>query len=108
MREANYLLALLAVGILGCLSTPSSTTSTVPGSPFCPSTKISYTLNRAQHIQIMIYDVKGNLCDTLLNGVQEKGTHELSMDLRNYQSGVYFYRMRTEDTTYIRKMLLVK
>ncbi len=107
MRAFGLVLVFLLLGMPGCVST-SSTTTTATGSPFCPSTKIQYTLNRAQAICIAIYDVNGNFCDTVLTSVQEKGAHELALDVKNYQSGVYFLRLTTEDTVLTHKVLLLK
>ncbi len=107
MREFGLVLIFLLFRVPGCLST-SSTTTTATGLPFCPSTTIQYTLNRAQAICISIYDVNGNFCDTVLNSVQEKGTDELLLDVKNYQSGVYFIRLTTEDTVLMNKVLLLK
>ena len=76
--------------------------------PFCPSTTIKYTLDRAQAIRIAIYDVKGNFCDTVLNSVQEKGAHEFFLDAKDYQSGVYFLRFVTEDTVLVRRVMFLK
>jgi len=81
--------------------------------PFNPSTVIKFTLPRKGKASLKIYSVDGALVRTLVNGVLPSGGHAVTWLGRNQQggrvgSGVYFYRLATDDRTATQKMLLLK
>ena len=78
------------------------------GNPFSPSTTIVYDLNKDQYVSLIIFDVKGNPVDTLVNALQTKGNYQIKPNFFNNESGLYFYKLETEDTTYVKKMLILK
>lgn len=82
--------------------------------PFNPNTQISFTIKDAgQRVKLRIYNTKGQLVRTLLNGTA-KGHHQsLNWDGKNERgesvsSGIYLYRLDGEDFSFTRKMLLSK
>lgn len=81
--------------------------------PFNPTTTISYNLPATGKIKLSVYNIKGQVIQTLVNEVQEKGTHSVVWNGKNNQqqavsSGVYFYRIQAGNHSEMRKMLLVK
>ncbi|MFT5315293.1 MAG: hypothetical protein ACI9UK_001125 [Candidatus Krumholzibacteriia bacterium] len=80
--------------------------------PFNPSTKISYTIKAAGHLSLKVYNVRGQLVKTLVDGnVSESGF--VTWDGKNNQgtnvsSGVYFYEARMGNDVEVNKMALVK
>ena len=86
--------------------------------PFNPETWIPYQLANASDVQITIYDTKGTVVRTLALGHQAAGYYAnrnraAYWDGRNglgenVASGVYFYRLQTDDTSLTRKMLILK
>lgn len=76
--------------------------------PFNPSTKISYKLASAANVVLKIYDVLGREIRTLVNEMQTQGNHEVTFDGTNVSSGVYFYALRTDNFSAIKKMILTK
>jgi hypothetical protein len=75
---------------------------------FSPATRIVYNLRHDQNISLVTYDVNGNPIDTLVNQLQKSGSYELTPNLSSYKSGVYFYRLVTEDTSYTKRIMLLK
>jgi hypothetical protein len=75
---------------------------------FSPSTTIEYNIDRDQNVSLIIYDIEGNPIDTLVNSLQTRGNYKLTPNLMSYEAGLYFYKFKSEDTTYTRKMMLVK
>ena len=70
--------------------------------PFNPSTTISYSLRRAGHIRLGIYDLRGRLVRLLVDGPQTAGEHDVSWQGRDrfgaaVPSGAYFARMTIGD-----------
>jgi hypothetical protein len=76
--------------------------------PFNPTTTITYTLSKANHVKLDVYDAAGNLVKNLVDNFQWAGEHKLSFDARELASGVYFYRISVGGFTSTRKMMLVK
>ncbi len=81
--------------------------------PFNPETTIRYNLKSPQHVNISIYNIRGQLVKTITDKYQPTGDHEIvwkgkDNNGRNCSSGVYFYRMTTDNYHKTRKMLLMK
>lgn len=81
--------------------------------PFNPSTTFSFDLKYADEAELVIIDARGHLVNTLVQGHQEAGTHQVSWDGRDAQgrqvsSGIYFYRLRVAGMQYTRTATLVK
>jgi len=76
--------------------------------PFNPQTRVKYALPRDSHVKIEIYDLLGRKVETLVDGDQEAGVHEVIWDANNAASGIYFYRMEADGFTSTNKMLLLR
>jgi len=76
--------------------------------PFNPSTSIKYSVPQASLVTIKIYDVIGNEVQTLVNNKQDAGVYEVKFNAGNLASGMYFYRMKTDNFTQVKKMILIK
>jgi uncharacterized repeat protein (TIGR02543 family) len=76
--------------------------------PFNPTTKISYSLPQQIHVTLKIYNLLGQELATLVDGQKEAGRHTVSWDARGHSSGIYFYRLETEDFSASRKMVFMK
>jgi len=81
--------------------------------PFNPRTEIRFEIPRTQDVSLRIYDVRGQLVRTLVQGMQPAGVSAVvwsGEDDRGDQaaSGLYFYRLVTDDGEQTRKMLLLK
>jgi hypothetical protein len=76
--------------------------------PFNPVTRISYHLARTAPVELIVYDIRGRLVDTLVNGTRPAGEHTVVWDASKRSSGVYFYRLRSEGIEETRKLLLLK
>ena len=80
--------------------------------PFNPHTTISFHNAKAEPVQIVIYNPKGQIVKTW-NLEATTGTHSLSWDGRDdsgnaVSSGVYYYRMQSGKYSSTRKMVLMK
>ena len=61
--------------------------------PFNPRTTIQYQLASVGHIVLRVYDMRGRLMSTLLDGVSGAGLHSLVWDAAGYPSGVYLLQL---------------
>jgi len=81
--------------------------------PFNPSTTISFSLKEDSDVTLRIYNVKGELVNTLVNQDLTAGNHNIVWEgkdssLRPVASGVYFYKMKAGRYTSTKKMILMK
>ncbi len=72
------------------------------------STTILYSLKMNSHVMISIYNIKGQLVSTLVNETKPKGEYSVIFDAEALSSGVYFYKLQTEDMSEIKKMIVIK
>ncbi|MCX6145187.1 MAG: T9SS type A sorting domain-containing protein [Ignavibacteriales bacterium] len=76
--------------------------------PFNPSTKISFTIPRADHVTLVVYDMLGKEVGTLVDSELGAGTHTVTFDGKNLASGTYIYRIRSGEFVQERTMQLIK
>ncbi|MCK5738322.1 T9SS type A sorting domain-containing protein, partial [bacterium] len=76
--------------------------------PFNPATKLVFTLPKAAHVSLQVFDALGREIATLVDEIQAAGTHEITFDAANLPSGVYLASFRSGDTHHIQKMLLTR
>ncbi len=76
--------------------------------PFNPMTEIKYSLAAEGQVSLQVYNVRGELVKTLVDGVMAAGSHQSRWDARDHASGVYFYRLETDGFSQTRKMIMLK
>ncbi|MBE0570788.1 MAG: T9SS type A sorting domain-containing protein [Ignavibacteriaceae bacterium] len=76
--------------------------------PFNSSTTIAYGLPAATYVSLIIYDCLGNNVRTLVNEVQEAGTHYVLFESNNLSSGIYFMRIRTDNWDKTKRIIILK
>jgi hypothetical protein len=76
--------------------------------PFNPVTKIRFDLPKASAVKLIIYDVTGKVIDELINKNLSAGKFEAEWNAKNYSSGIYFYKLETENFTDVKKLVLLK
>lgn len=76
--------------------------------PFNPSTVISFELAKKQSVKLLIYNMLGQTLTVLVDGELEAGTHQYSWNGENNSSGMYFYKIITNDYTETKRMILIK
>ncbi len=76
--------------------------------PFNPVTNINYTVAKDGLVKIKVYDVLGNEVCELLNQIKAAGSYTLQFNASNLPSGVYFYKLETDNFIDTKKMLLIK
>ncbi|MFC2092743.1 T9SS type A sorting domain-containing protein [Bacteroidota bacterium] len=76
--------------------------------PFNPVTTIKYQIPKSGFVILKVYNVLGNEVTTLLNEKLKSGSYEVNWDASEYSSGVYFYRLITEEFADTKKMVLLK
>jgi len=76
--------------------------------PFNSTTNIFFELSRSSKVNLKVYDLYGREIITLINGIKSAGQHKVQYNATNLSSGVYIYRMVTDNKVLTRKMMLLK
>lgn len=76
--------------------------------PFNPTTIISYNLPKSDYVELKVYDMLGREISTLVNEQKSAGKYDVKFDASGLASGMYFYKIITNDFRQIKKMMLVR
>ncbi len=81
--------------------------------PFNPQTSIRYTVPSSGHVSLRVYDQRGRLVRTLVDGAQKEGERVVVWDGRaddgaRVSSGIYLYQLKAGELVEQHKMTLVK
>lgn len=76
--------------------------------PFNSSTKIKIDIQKAYFTKLIIYDILSCEVEILVNEELKPGSYEYVLDATNYPSGIYFYKLLTQDFQETKKMILLK
>ena len=79
--------------------------------PFNATTEIQYELSRHGHVTLTVYDIRGRVIQTLVDGYMLPGVNCVTWDGRNdagndVVSGVYLVRLVADQVTKTQKMVL--
>ena len=76
--------------------------------PFNPATNIHFSLPRAGHVRLDVFDLAGRRVANLIDGERASGPHSVSFSPDNLGSGVYLYRLQTDRLQLVQKMTLLE
>lgn len=76
--------------------------------PFNPITNIEFDIAESQNVELLIYDILGTEKEVLFDGYMKAGRHKIVFNGLNYASGVYLYKIVTNNYTQTKKLLLLK
>lgn len=76
--------------------------------PFNPSTEIRFSLPTAGRATLKVYNSIGQEVSTLIDGELREGSHSVQFNAKNLPSGMYLYRLVTNETVATHKMMLTK
>ncbi len=81
--------------------------------PFNLTTTISYQLPESVEVELLVFNISGQLITTLVNKKQAAGTYSVQWNGRDGKGlkvphGVYFYRLITDSLISTKKMMLLR
>ena len=76
--------------------------------PFNPSTLIRFSIMNDENVRLKVYDLLGKEITTLVNKRLTTGTYDVNFDGSRLNSGVYIYRIETDNFSDSKKMILIK
>jgi hypothetical protein len=76
--------------------------------PFNPSTTIQFDLPKTSEVSLKIFNILGEEVATLVSDRLSAGSYSYEWDASHLPSGVYLYRLETEDFVETKKMILLR
>jgi len=76
--------------------------------PFNPTTTINYQIPELSFVTLKVYDVLGNEIVILVNDEIPTGSYDTEFNAEDLPSGIYFYRITTNNFTNTKKMILLR
>ena len=76
--------------------------------PFNPTTNIRFDIPKSSFVKLIIYNSLGKEIEILVNQKLKLGSYTVDWNASDYSSGVYFYKLITDEYINVKKMLLVK
>lgn len=76
--------------------------------PFNPVTNITFSIPKSGFVKLTVYDAAGKETVILFGGELSAGSYNYDFDASHLASGVYFYKLESEDFVQTKKMVLIK
>ncbi|RCK71604.1 MAG: hypothetical protein IGBAC_1575 [Ignavibacteriae bacterium] len=76
--------------------------------PFNPNTTIKFEIPKTTHVTLKIYNILGQEVAELVNEEKKPGVYNVNWNASGFPSGTYFYRLKTTDFTYTKKIILLR
>jgi hypothetical protein len=81
---------------------------TILPNPGNSGTTISYVLSHPQHVNLSVYNLLGSRLATLVDGLQQPGSHVSSWEAKDKAAGVYLVRLEAEGEVLVMKAVIIK
>lgn len=76
--------------------------------PFRDQTRLRFSLPRGEHVSLKVFNVAGQLVETLADGAMPAGEHGLTLRSTGLRPGMYFASLRVGGAVVNRSVLLVR
>lgn len=76
--------------------------------PFGSTTMISFQLPADEYVNLEVFTTTGQKVATLVNGMKEKGQHQVEFNSDGYEPGIYLLKIQAGDNIKVKQMILLK
>lgn len=76
--------------------------------PFNPFTLIKYHIPINGYVSLIIYDMLGNEIAVLVDGNKYAGDYQVEFNANKLPSGIYIYRLESNEFVQVKKLLILK
>jgi hypothetical protein len=76
--------------------------------PFNNSTKVPFQLPKPAFVNLSVYNIRGELVNTLVNEYKKEGYYSIEWDAIDVGSGVYLFKINAGEYSAVRKCLIIK
>jgi photosystem II stability/assembly factor-like uncharacterized protein len=71
-------------------------------------THFNYTLNQNQQVNLKVYDIRGNLVETLFSEIQNSGSHTFQWNAMHLKPGTYLYQIQAGSQHLTKKLVIIR
>jgi predicted GH43/DUF377 family glycosyl hydrolase len=76
--------------------------------PFNPSTKIEYSVKELCLVNLVVYNLTGQIVKEFVHPSQQPGSYSIILNMQEMPSGIYFYKIRMGDFQAVKKMVKIE
>ena len=76
--------------------------------PFTPQTTIQFSIFKAGFVNLQIFDLLGKEVASIISGYLQPGPYTVIWNSNNVPSGVYYYKITNDNTSKIKKLIVLK
>jgi hypothetical protein len=76
--------------------------------PFNPTTSITYKIPTDGFVNLTVYNSIGEVVDVLVNEFQAKSSYSIEFNASKLPSGIYLYKLQSNEFSEVKKMILAK
>jgi hypothetical protein len=76
--------------------------------PFNPTTTIVFSIPKTEFVTLKIYNLLGQEVTTLVSDKLTPDNYKYVWNAANYSSGIYFYKLETDQYVKIKKLIFLK
>jgi hypothetical protein len=76
--------------------------------PFNPETEIKFSIPKTSYVSLTIYNSLGQKVADIIDKEYKPGYYKINWNADKYSSGVYFYRLRSDNFVSTKRMILLK
>lgn len=76
--------------------------------PFNPETRIKFEIRQLSFVKLNVYDVRGRVIRSIIEESLNPGQYEYTFYAEGIPSGIYFYKLETENFKEVKKMMFIK
>lgn len=76
--------------------------------PFNPVTNIEFSVPKTANVKLIVYDISGKQVEEIVNQKLSAGRYKADFDSKELASGIYFYRLISDEFSETKRMILVK
>lgn len=89
-------------------TTPSPAIEQTEPSEINRASILGYTLARAGHVRLVVFNILGQEILRVVDGTQSEGAHTVDLAKLNLQNGMYFYRLQAPGIFETKKIVLAR
>lgn len=76
--------------------------------PFNPATNIVFSIQKQGYVKLSVYNLLGQEVAVLIDGIKSAGSYTARFDATSISSGMYFYRLESNQQMITKKMMLLR
>ena len=76
--------------------------------PFNPSTRIEFTLQKSEYVELLVYNVLGKEVAKLVSVNLSQGNHIYTFNANDLAGGIYYYKLTAGEYLDVKKMILLR